>query len=107
MIAGAMREAARLARNSIVIKRPLDPLSQLIARRSVARALQKQDRAVAERLALACPLARGHLELSCFNASVELKDPIRFTQQTNDIHAKIDAGAQDRAKQQLGEETPA
>eukprot|EP00959_Pyramimonas_sp_CCMP1952_P245748 5136048-Pyramimonas_sp.AAC.1 len=71
-----MKEAARFARDSIVVKRPLDPLSQYIVCRSIARALWKQDRTLADRLVLAHPLARDHLELPPFYTTVELKDPV-------------------------------
>ena len=106
-----IREAARRARNRLLIEDVASNFSRMQSFASTARAVWQHDYPLLERLMLVSPVVREHVRLE--NGSIFLRDPAEFSRQVDesrrlhidkrkdDVTAEIKSESNNRMKRKL------
>ena len=84
-----MREAAKIARDSMIIHTPEAPFTRLMIVKAIGRAVWRQDIQYAQKVQRSHELGRLFLRIDPLAGTVELVDPPEFQRRSNSIHEMI------------------
>ncbi|CAK0888071.1 unnamed protein product, partial [Prorocentrum cordatum] len=84
-----MREAASVARNAMIVKRPESIDTKFLIIKSISRAVWRQDIILAERLRASHFLARQYLDVDVLARTVTLLRVFEFLQVSSELHRSI------------------